>query len=136
MFFIGLSWFHNPCLTRVDSSFFFCHFIIDFFYNFILQYWVDWSIDIFFNLFSIKLSWSHDPSYKFCMLIWVDPDRSNIMSFQFFFKKYFLEFFIIQTIFFFLLIVQVVFKFVKLTGLYRINTYTIIIFSLEHITNT
>jgi hypothetical protein len=69
LFSIVLSWSHDldggfDKLTRVNLGHFFNWF---FFSSFILQYWVYWELSfiIYFNLFSIGLSWwSHDLIYK------------------------------------------------------------------------
>jgi hypothetical protein len=41
----------------------------------------------------MRLSWSHDLNYEFARLTRVDPDRFNMLLFQYFYKKkYCLEF--------------------------------------------
>jgi len=57
-------------LTRVI---FYIYFLIDFFFNFILQHWADWKLKfvICFDLLFMGLSQSYDPSYKFDKLTWV-----------------------------------------------------------------
>jgi len=55
-------------LTRVDLSCFFCVFyLIYLFFNFIIQHWVGWKLSfiICFDLFFIRIFWSHDQSHKF-----------------------------------------------------------------------
>ena len=54
---------------------FFCVFLlIDFFLNFIHQYWINYELDfiICFGLLSIRLSWSHDLGCGFYWLTCVE----------------------------------------------------------------
>jgi hypothetical protein len=58
-------------LNHIDlDRFFFSYF----FFNFIIQHWVDWKIGfiICFNFISMRLSQSRDPKYKFGKLTQVD----------------------------------------------------------------
>jgi len=95
--FIGLSQSHDQCykfgrLTQVKSSHFFifflwgylslmtwligylsnflCFFLIDFFFNLMLQHWADWTSKfiICFSLLFMRLSRSYDPSRRLDML--------------------------------------------------------------------
>ena len=54
---------------RVNSIFFYL-FIIDIFFNFIIQYWVDCELNfmIYFGLLFIRLSWFYDSGRVFCEL--------------------------------------------------------------------
>ena len=73
-------------LTRVDQCCFLYLFLIDSFFNFIIQHCVDWesSFIIYFNLLYNRLLQSHDPSREFNMLTWVDSGHFLIFSIDFF----------------------------------------------------
>jgi hypothetical protein len=60
---ISVSWL-KLWVNLIDSSFF-CIFLNDFFFNFILQHWVDYELGlmIYFCLVSMRLSWSYDLIY-------------------------------------------------------------------------
>jgi hypothetical protein len=60
-------------------------FLIIIFFNFILQHWVDWELDILicFDLLYIGLSWSNDLDREFSKLTGVYPDQSNKLSSQY-----------------------------------------------------
>ena len=48
----------------------------------------------------MRLSWSHDLNYEFDRLIRIDPDRFNMLLFQYFYiKKYCLEFLCVKLYF-------------------------------------
>jgi len=51
-------------------------YFLNFFYDFIFQYWVSWELSfiIFFNFLSIELSRYHDSSRGFGRLIWVNSN--------------------------------------------------------------
>jgi hypothetical protein len=77
--------------TWVDLSHFFCHLNkIVFFFIFIIQHFDNWELNfiIWFNLFFMRLSWSHDLSYKFCRLAEVDFIRLNMSSSRYLKKEY------------------------------------------------
>ena len=72
LLFIMLFWPHDPRimlngLTRVDSSYFLCYFFNWFFFNFIIRYWVGLKLSfiIYFDFFSIGISWSYDQGRGF-----------------------------------------------------------------------
>jgi len=68
-------------LIRVNSSCFFNRF---FNFNYILQHYVCWGLSfiIYFNLFSIKLSKSHDPGRGFDKLNQIDKLPERICRFR------------------------------------------------------
>jgi hypothetical protein len=110
-------------IWQVNLNFSFLSFII--FYNFIFEYQVDWELNfkMSFDLFSIKLSRSHDPGRSY--ILWShDPGRSYILSSQYLFlKDIILKFILIKWYFF--PVVYIVFKLIKLTESRHINLYTI-----------
>ena len=63
-------------MTRVI---FFVLFLIVFFFNFILYYWIDWELGfiIYFDLLYMKLSWSYDLGYGFGRLAWKNYNPNN-----------------------------------------------------------
>jgi hypothetical protein len=74
-FFIRLFHIHDSNhefdrLTQVTQVFFSLFLI---FFNFIIQYWVNWELSfvIYFGLFSMKLSSSHDSGYEFGRLFFM-----------------------------------------------------------------
>jgi hypothetical protein len=69
-------------LTRVNSVCILCLFLIDFFYNFIIQHWIGWDMSfiIYFNLYFTRISWFHDQDCGFWHF------KSNF--FIFFLKSY------------------------------------------------
>jgi len=66
------------------------HFFVSFFFNLILQYWVDWELVfiIHFNLFFTRLSWSHNSGHEFSKLTRVDS--------SYFFVLFLIDFFLIS----------------------------------------
>jgi len=78
-----LTWFYdlNHGFDKLTLLAFLGFFFNLFIFNFIFQYWVDWKLGfiIFFNLFSIGLSWSHNPDHIFDMLTRVNPSQSNML---------------------------------------------------------
>ena len=65
-------------------------FLIDFFFNFIIQYWVGWKLSfiIYFDFLSIEISWSYDQGRGFWHYI-----PGEIESFFYFLFKSHLHFF-------------------------------------------
>jgi hypothetical protein len=59
--------------TRVNSGYFFILFLFLFlFYSSSLVFW-ELGFMIFFDLLSMRLSWSYKPGHRFCSLIRIDP---------------------------------------------------------------
>ena len=58
-------------------------FLIDFFFNFIIYFWVGWKLSflISFDLFSIRISWSHDQVRDFWLFNLI---KSNCVFFLIF----------------------------------------------------
>ena len=108
---ISITW-HKLRLWQINSGWliFFCLLFIDFFFNLVLQYWIDWKLIfiVYFGLFSIRLSQSHNLGHEFDTLIWVDP-----LYFHFNILKRYHFYFFNQTIF--LIVTRVIFGSVKLT---------------------
>ena len=70
---ISVSWSRFDRLNWVDSGFFLSLFNC-FLFNFIFKYWVDWELifNMFFDLFYIRLSLSHDLGCRFYMWTWIN----------------------------------------------------------------
>ena len=65
----------------------FSFFELIFFFNFILQYWIDWELNFitYFNLFYIELFQSYDPGYSFDRLTWVVSFLVSFFNWFFYF---------------------------------------------------
>jgi hypothetical protein len=61
----------------VNSRYFLVFFKIDFFFNFIHQYWVDWKLCfiIYFDFLYMGLFKPYDPSHEFGRLTWVNSSH-------------------------------------------------------------
>ena len=86
LLFIGLfqphdTWIVLNKLTWVNSVCILCLFLIEIFYNFIIQPWIGWDLSfmIYFNLYFTRISWFHDQGCGF----WYFKS-----SFFFFLKSY------------------------------------------------
>jgi hypothetical protein len=79
---ISVSWLKS-WVNLIDSSFF-CIFLNDFFFNFILQHSVDYELDliIYFGLLYTRLSWSYDSGHVFRGLTRVDCGHFIVSCFH------------------------------------------------------
>jgi hypothetical protein len=64
---MNLSWYYDLGQGLGQLTWGFFSFSFSFFFNFIIQYWVDWELSfiVYFGLCSMRLSWFYDLDHEF-----------------------------------------------------------------------